>query len=348
MIEMPVADIDDSIAPAPPLAAPPEPASVVSRERGLMGGSVAVHVVPVDPTAASGGAADADLVLDRIAAWADRLTRFATTSELSRMNVDPRAEVRVGPTLSAILDWGREAEVLTDGIVDIGLLDARLAAEAGPAGASSGPGSSASTSRASRGWSLDRRPRGAVVRRPAGLSFDLDGVAKGWIADRALEHLDRHAAAVVDADGDIAIRLGRDIVWSFGVADPTRPGHDLLELQLTPRDVPAGPAVVPTGRTADRFGLATSGTSVHRWQRATGSTHHLIDPRTGRSAETDVVQATVLARSARVAEALAKAAVILGSDAAWAVLENAGIDGAVLLTDQGQLLVHPSTARWLA
>ena len=59
--------------------------------------------------------------------------------------------------------------------------------------------------------------------------------------------------------------------------------------------------------------LATSGTIVHRWTHDSGVAHHLIDPRTRRPAVTDVVQATVLAETARDAEAFAKVAVVAGS-----------------------------------
>ena len=75
------------------------------------------------------------------------------------------------------------------------------------------------------------------------------------------------------------------------------------------------------------FGLATSGTSVHRWTIDGRSSHHLIDPRTGRPARTDLVQATVLAGSAREAEAIAKTAVIVGSEAALGRLDRPGILG---------------------
>jgi thiamine biosynthesis lipoprotein len=176
------------------------------------------------------------------------------------------------------------------------------------------------------------------VRRGAGLRFDLDGVAKGWLADRALARLDAFPAAVVDADGDIAIRLGHGQRWRFGVADPRMRGVDLVEIDLVGSDRGGG----------RRFGLATSGTSIHRWVHDGHLSHHLIDPRTGRSAVTDVVQATVLGPTARVAEALAKTAVILGSDAALVSLERPGVDGAILLTDHGELLVTPRTLRWLA
>lgn len=317
-----------------------EPADLVSRSVALMGGHVGVHLRPVGSSDTGQATADAEALLRRISAWADRLTRFTTTSELSHLNRDPRVEVPVGPTLATILDWSRYAEGLTGGIVDIGLLDARLAAEGAsdcgdPVGA---PSDGASL--ASRSWSLDRRARGAVVRRPVGLRFDLDGIGKGWLADRALDRLGRHPAAVVDADGDVAVRLDPGVTWSFGVADPRLEAHDLAILRLTRRS--GG-----DGGGDGRFGLATSGTSVHRWDRDGGPTHHLIDPRTGRSAETDVVQATVLARTAREAEALAKSVVILGSAAGYDMLDRVGVDGALLLTDRAELVIHPATLRWL-
>jgi len=317
-----------------------DPRDLVSRTEALMGGHVGIHVIPAAGWSPGAAGTAADMLLRRIGAWAARLTRFDPASELSRLNGDSRRDVPVGPTLAELLDWGRQAEGLTDGMVDIGLLDARLAAEETPRGGTDPLRPSTDTSPASRAWSLDRRPRGAAVHRPAGLRFDLDGIGKGWLADRALARLDRHRAAAVDADGDVAIRLEAGLRWSFGVADPRLDGHDLAILRLEAREL-------GQGRLDGRFGLATSGTSVHRWGRDGIVTHHLIDPRTGRSARTDVVQATVLTRTARAAEALAKTAVILGSMAGHAFLERAGVDAALLLTDRDELVIHSPTKRWL-
>ena len=94
--------------------------------------------------------------------------------------------------------------------------------------------------------------------------------------------------------------------------------------------------------------MATSGISVHRWAGPDGERHHLIDPRTGRPAATDVIQATVLAANARVAEAWAKTAVVLGLVAALDVLDRAPILGAILLAADGRVLAVPRTTRWLA
>ncbi len=293
---------------------------MLAASRPMMGGTVTVHLVGDAPDGAP------DAVLDRIEAWAARLTRFDPSSELMRLNASPSDRVPVGPTLTAVLDWSRAAEGLSDGLVDVAMLDARLAAEAGVG--------AARPVAAGRRWSLARGPRSSVVRREAGVLFDLDGVAKGWLADRALD-IAPGRSALIDADGDIALRLAPGDAWGVGIADPRVPGSLLGALHLPAADAPR------------RLGVATSGTSVHRWAHAVGDAHHLIDPRTWRPAATDVAQATVVAGSAREAEVLAKAAVIAGSGVAFGLLDRPGVLGVLLLTTRGEIRATPEMLRWL-
>jgi len=275
-----------------------------------------------------GAEAERDLrrVADRIDAWARRLTRFRDDSDLALLNADPaRLDVALRPTLAAAMTHARAMSAATAGVVDVSLLDARLAAEA-----DGHPSLPRVTS-----WSLTGEGRDRRLLRTDPVRFDLDGVAKGWIADRALRLLDAYPAALVDADGDIAVRTAGPTDWQVAVPHPEEAGVELARLQ-PPADWPGG-----------RFGIATSGTSVHRWQTARGETHHLIDPWTGLPAETDVVQATVVAERAGLAEALAKAAVIRGAQAGPAVLEAGGAWAALLLLASGDLLALPGTDRWL-
>jgi thiamine biosynthesis lipoprotein len=292
----------------------------------MMGGRVSIHLL--DAAASDALEAAGARVLARVEAWAARLTRFSDRSELSRLNAARRGRVAIGATLTAVLDWARTAEGLTDGLVDVAMLDARLAAETGQRPDGPLP--------AGRRWSLRREHRGAVVRRDPGLHFDLDGVAKGWLADRALD-IAPGRSAVVDGDGDVAVRAAPGDAWAIGIADPRDPGSRLGVLDLR-----------ADGDTARRWGVATSGTSVHRWARPGEDSHHLIDPRTFRPAVTDVVQATVLAGSAREAEAFAKAAVVLGSAGAFTALDRPGVRGLLLLTDRGAVRATPGMTRWLA
>ena len=313
--------------------AEPEPIVPASLFTKSMGGRLVVHLQ------ADGRVSDAERssrrVVARVDRWAARLTRYTDESDLSMLNADPRPEVPVRPTLAAALRAGQSANETSEGLADITLLDARLAAESG---SDPGPALTAVASR-DGDWLISRGRRGsAVVRRPPGLRFDLGGVGKGWIADRALEMLAAWPSAVIDADGDLAIRCAPGRCWDVGVGDPRSSDANLAVLRLS----------APAGGYPTRWGVATSGVSIHRWQVNGTVRHHLIDPRTGSPAETDVVQATVVAGSSLRAEALAKAAVIAGTVKGFALLERARVRGALLLTDRGEVLALPSTLTLLA
>ena len=307
----------------------------VHRSRA-MGGGLGIHVAVAGAADVPAAEVDAAHVADRVRAWAGRLTRHDPASDLMRANADPGVDVAVRPTLAAALRWAADAAEMSGGIVDATLLRERLAAEA-PTPLAPGHRSGSRRTGSRSTWRLEpSRHASAILHRERGTAFDLDGVAKGWIADRALTLLDRHPGALVDADGDIAIRSADGDSWEVSVADPRTPGAELAVFAL------------PGARLGARYGLATSGISVHRWTAPDGERHHLIDPRTGRPAATDVVQATVLAGTARAAEAWAKTAVVLGLVAALDVLDRAPVLGAILLAADGRVLAVPRTTRWLA
>jgi thiamine biosynthesis lipoprotein len=304
---------------------PIEPVSLATK---AMGGRLVVHLDAVGRADRAGH--DSRQVIARIDRWASRITRYTDTSDLALLNADSSPAVAVRPTLAAALAAAITAADTSEGFADITLLDARLTAE--------GHGHLAPASRLDE-WTTERRQRGAaVVHRPPGLRFDLGGVGKGWIADRARALLAGWRSAVVDADGDLAILCAPGRCWDVAIEDPRTPESHLAVLRLAARRDGA-----PT-----RWGVATSGTSIHRWNVGGIAGHHLIDPRTGRPAETDVVQATVIAGSALRAEALAKAAVIAGSVEGFALLERARVRGAVLLTSRGEVQALPVTMPLLA
>jgi FAD:protein FMN transferase len=319
-----------------PVAVQVSPIVPFSLSARSMGGRLVIHL---DPDGRSGSrpgteSRDAQMTIDRIERWASRLTRFTDVSDLSRLNADTSGEVRVRPTLAAALRGGAYASQETGGLVDIALLDERLAAEGLVK-----PGPSAALDTGDRGeWSITLEGRGAaVIRRPAGLRFDLGGVGKGWIADRALRLLSAWPSAVIDADGDLAVRCAPGKTWEMAIEDPRDPDKMLAVLHLS----------AAAGDAPTQWGVATSGTTIHRWTVDGTARHHLIDPRTGASAHTDVVQATVIAETALRAESLAKAAIIAGTVAGFALLDRARVRGAVLLTERGETLALPRTTELL-
>lgn len=160
---------------------------------------------------------------------------------------------------------------------------------------------------------------------PPGVGLDFGGVAKGWAAQQAVRRLRAYGPALVDAGGDIAISgLQRDGEgWPVGVADPFQPGADIGVLNLA------------------SGGVATSGIDYRRWQQGGAWKHHIIDPRTGQPAETDLLSVTVIAPSLLEAEMAAKTALISGSQdgLAWLAAQP-GLEGLLVLQSRQQLFTH--------
>jgi thiamine biosynthesis lipoprotein len=246
------------------------------------------------------------------------LTRFDPESDLSRLNADPSPSVSVGPTLAAALHAAATARRLSDGIVDAGILEARRRVELGepavPAGA----------------WGIT----GNVATRPSGAGLDLSGVAKGWMAERALSlpAILRLPVALVECDGDIAVRSDGSIPFDIQIEDPRDPDPSTLG-PIATISLPAGQPV--------RIGVATSGTYRHSWF----GRGHIVDPFTGESARAGIVTATVIAPDAIAAEALAKVVVIRGAAAA-PMLSNAGAT-AIALTERDTQLRFPGIDQWI-
>ena len=231
--------------------------------------------------------------------WEDRLSRFRPESELNQLNHATDRAVCVSDVLWQVFQRSLDAARASAGLVTPAVLDALQAAgydtsfdslnlnDARPAE----PAHIADW----RAIQFDAETQ--AIRLPRGMRLDFGGVAKGWAADEAVRRLSAYAPALVDAGGDIAISgpMSDGGRWPVAVADPMNPDRDLALLRLS----------------ADA--VATSGRDYRHWQRNGRMQHHIIDPRTGHPADTDVLSATVVAPSASDAEVAAKVALILGS-----------------------------------
>ncbi len=228
------------------------------------------------------------------------LSRFRPDSELSALNRSGALDA--GDDLVTVTRLAVEARERTGGRFDPTVHDALVAAGYDRTFDEVAPEGEAQPARACGGKiRIDRRR----IELEPGFRLDLGGIAKGYAVDRACALLDRAGPCLVNAGGDIA---GRGRLWPVGVE--TGDGSLTLGLQ--------------------DGALATSGRDRRRWQRDGIEAHHLIDPDTGRPAESDLLRVTVVAPTAVDAEVLAKA-IFLGAPAdAPAVL--IGADGRTVLT----------------
>jgi thiamine biosynthesis lipoprotein len=257
--------------------------------------------------------------------WEAALSRFRSDSELSRLNARAGRIVRVSGVLWEVLQAALTAARRTGGLVTPTGLVALAAAgydrnfAALPA---AGPAATPASAAPLPAWQAVRCiPSLQAVQVPAGVRLDFGGIAKGWAADRAARRLAAQAPALVDAGGDIRVsgpRANGD-AWPIGAGDPRDADRDLALLALR------GGAV------------ATSGRDYRRWQRGGVWQHHILDPRTGQPATTDVLSASVIAPTAVAAESAAKAVLILGSQAGLAWLDAQPALAGLLVLDDGQV-----------
>ncbi|WP_346353086.1 FAD:protein FMN transferase [Azotosporobacter soli] len=157
---------------------------------------------------------------------------------------------------------------------------------------------------------LELEEKNSQVRLTPGVSLDLGGIAKGWIAQQNCDRLQLEgvSSGLIDAGGDVVLwgRHPQHTLWGVGVASPGSSGSDIAALWCE-------------GTTA----IATSSIVKRRWRTRTNKDqHHIIDPRSQGPADSDLLQVTVLARDLISAEQYAKCLLILGSQTGFAWLQR--------------------------
>ena len=258
--------------------------------------------------AAAPGAA-ADQALDAAEAEFERvealLSRFRPDSQLSQLNSEGRIEA--GDDLLAVTELALDARERTGGRFDPTVHDALVAAGYDRTFEAVAPDGHASAVAARCGGRI--RVTGRTIELEPGTRLDFGGIGKGYTVDRAAAILSVAGPALVDAGGDIAAVGKPDALgWRIGV--------ERLTLAL------------------ENAAVATSGRDRRRWVRDGEERHHLIDPSTGRPAETDLLRVSVVADTAVEAEVLAKSLFLAGEQAALAE----GVR-AVLVTVDGRIVI---------
>lgn len=258
-----------------------------------------------------------------------QLSRFRPDSELSRLNNQPQRWVPVSDTLWRIINRALELSNETSGLFDPTILPALEAAGY------------------DRSYDLldelvypepfdgaDQTddylrcdPYQQAIWLPQGMRLDLGGIAKGDTAEQVVQWLNQFGPCLVDAGGDITAGDAPDCYpgWPVGVAAPWGSefddDEDILRLWLCHQS------------------LATSGVDYRRWHSPEREFHHIINPRTGQPAVTDLLTVTVLADDACMAEAWATAVLVAGRDAGLWLLQEQGL--AAALIDQDSRLLLP-------
>jgi FAD:protein FMN transferase len=272
-------------------------------------------VVAADGTDTATIAQGFDQVRKFIAESEQRFTRFSETSELAELNRSAGKWFQASDEMFTVLQAAYRLAQETHGLFNPAILPELKKLgynrsmdelrKQDPEGPASGTQDEEVVAKQDfREIELD--PGTKSVSLPKEMQIDLGGIAKGWIAEQAAYQLAESCqACAVSAGGDMfLVNLPRgELNWEVGLENPLKPEADLAVLHVKPGAV------------------ATSSILKRQWKHSGQLQHHLIDPRSGKPAETEWLSVTVWAKEAATAEVYAKVLLIAGSKSANELIE---------------------------
>ena len=297
-----------------------------SDKRAIMGTAVSVELWADDEASA---AAAIEAVMQEMVHIDQSMSPYIETSELALINREAaRHPVKISAEMFYLLKTALHYSQISDGAFDISfasvgyMYDYRNHIE--PDEAQIQKQLSAIDYRSIK---LDAGNSTVHFLKP-GMRIDLGGIAKGYAVDKGADVLlargIRHA--IVTAGGDSRIigdRRGRP--WMVGVKDPRIGNKEAV--------------VLPLENTA----LSTSGDYERYFMDGDRRVHHILNPRTGKSA-TGIRSVSVLAPRGIDTDALTKPLFILGVERGMRIIDRIpGVD-AIVIDDQGQLFYSKNLA----
>ena len=166
---------------------------------------------------------------------------------------------------------------------------------------------------------------GTTASLPEGFALDLGGIGKGYAAGRCKEILKAHGvtSALLSLGGNVSALGSKPdgTAWTVAIEDPD--GGDYLG----------------TVQIADQCVVSSGG--YQRYFEQDGVRYwHILDPETGKPAQSGMKSVTIVSADDTLADALSTALFVMGPERAadfWRV--HRAEFGAVWLTDDGRLFV---------
>lgn len=291
------------------------------QQADIMGTRVAVELWHSDPAQAERCSAQVIAEMERIDA---RMSTYKASSELSRINDNAaNTDVELSDELQYLISRSIYFSEISHGAFDITYASVGYRYDY------------RKHQQPSAEWLTDRLPAidyrhiqlhdGKIHFGNPAVRIDLGGIAKGYAVDRAIGLLRQCgiSQAMVSAGGDSRIigdREGRP--WIIGIQHPRDP--DGIALRL-----PLADSAVSTSGDYERY-FIDHGVRIH----------HIINPKTGRSASASW-SATVIGPDAMTTDALSTTIFILGAVEGLALVESLAEIDAIVIDSNGK--VHYSS-----
>lgn len=175
---------------------------------------------------------------------------------------------------------------------------------------------------------IDLDPDSTGIKLPAkGQMIDLGAIAKGYIADQVVEYyrFKGLASALLNIGGNVkALGAKPDgEPWAIGIAQPEKHSTETAAILHV-----SNASVVTSGKYERGF--------LHDGKLY----HHILDPRTGRPAESDLKSVTVVSPSSMEADAFSTPLFILGAEEGACFAKANGLE-AVFITERDEIWITP-------
>ena len=127
--------------------------------------------------------------------------------------------------------------------------------------------------------------------------IDLGGIAKGYACDKISKILKKHniEEAIISLGGNILIKGNQKTV---GIAHPNKSDELICTLKAT------------------NTSIVTSGGYQRNFSQDGKIYHHILDPKTGKPAQSGIISATIICDNSTLADGLSTAVYIMGTDKA--------------------------------
>jgi len=292
------------------------------------------HITLIPDAVSSVPANLAQEIQDRLNAVNQSMSTYLSDSELSGFNRSSVGTwIEVSAPLFTVIKNANEYSRLSNGALDITVAPVVDLWGFGPVDRKDKLPTEEEVAEALRrvGFSyieLDEITRS--IKKNRELTIDLSSIAKGYGSDALGVYFTELGIEnyLIEIGGDLLVagNNGRGDAWRIGVERPSM-NHDGVQQAITVSDV----------------GVATSGDYRNFFNTTGESFSHIIDPRTGWPVKHNLVSVTVVAKTARAADALATAMTVLGADAALDLAEKEGLAVYLIENDDVEFRVRYST-----
>lgn len=164
-----------------------------------------------------------------------------------------------------------------------------------------------------------------IMLRHSKQKIDLGGIAKGYIADKIVEFykLNNIKSAIVNIGGNVKVlgKKDKENMWQIGISKPEKHSKETIcSLRLEDTSV------------------VTSGGYERAFIYEGKTYHHILNPKTGVPAKTDLKSITIVNENSVVADAYSTPLFIMGKYKATDFMIENNISG-ILVTEEDEIIV---------